>query len=142
MRLVGLALAAGVGLTASIAAYAVPLEGQTGPAATGPAPGVVRVWGECGGGKAVGFRRIAPRTTTATGAATTVVGADPMEPGPAMAGGNRAPMEIGITTTMTDRRFLRRIEDACESLGEGLRREIDPQRARPASLTPRNVRGS
>lgn len=45
MRLVGLALAAGLGLTASIAAYAVPLEGQTGPAATGPAPGVMRVWG-------------------------------------------------------------------------------------------------
>jgi hypothetical protein len=50
VRLVGLALAAGVGLTASIAAHAVPLGGQTGPAATGPAPGVVRVWGECGWG--------------------------------------------------------------------------------------------
>lgn len=50
MRLVGLALAAGLGLTASIAAHAVPLGGQTGPAATGPAPGVVQVWGECGWG--------------------------------------------------------------------------------------------
>ena len=70
-------------------------------------------------GEAVGFRRIAPRTTTATGAATTVVGADLTEPGPAMAGGDRVPMEIGVTTTMTDPRFLRRIEGACESLRAG-----------------------
>lgn len=50
MRLVGLVLAAGLGLTASIAAYAVPLGGQTGPAAMGPVPDVVRAWGECGWG--------------------------------------------------------------------------------------------
>jgi hypothetical protein len=36
-----------------------------------------------------------------------------------MAGGDRVPMEIGVTTTMTDPRFLCRIEGACESLREG-----------------------
>jgi hypothetical protein len=28
-------------------------------------------------------------------------------------------MEIGVTTTMTDARFLRRIEGVCKSLREG-----------------------
>jgi hypothetical protein len=36
-----------------------------------------------------------------------------------MAGGNRVPIEAGNTTTMTDPRFLRRIEGAYKSLREG-----------------------
>src|SRR5882724_11568952 len=50
MRVLGLALAGALTLTAPIAAHAVPLEGKTGPAGTGPAPGIYQVWGGCGRG--------------------------------------------------------------------------------------------
>ena len=50
MRVFGLTLAGVVVLAAPIAAHAVPLGEKTGPAATGPAPGIVQVWGGCGRG--------------------------------------------------------------------------------------------
>src|SRR5882672_5027128 len=50
MRVFGLTLAGVVVLAAPIAAHAVPLGEKTGPAATGPAPGIVQVWGGCGWG--------------------------------------------------------------------------------------------
>jgi hypothetical protein len=50
MRVLGLALVGVLALTAPIAAHAVPLAGRTEPTATGPAPGIIQVWGDCGWG--------------------------------------------------------------------------------------------
>ena len=50
MRVLGLALVVVLALTAPIAAHAVPLAGRTEPTATGPAPGIIQVWGDCGWG--------------------------------------------------------------------------------------------
>jgi hypothetical protein len=50
MRVLGLAFAGLLALTAPIVAYALPLAGKTGSAAFSPAPGIVNVWGGCGRG--------------------------------------------------------------------------------------------
>jgi len=50
MRVLGLALAGVLTLTASMAAQAVPLGPKMGPATTGPGPGIVQAWGRCGWG--------------------------------------------------------------------------------------------
>lgn len=50
MRVYGLALAGVLALAVPIAAQAVPLGGRAVPAATGPARGIVQVWGGCGWG--------------------------------------------------------------------------------------------
>jgi hypothetical protein len=50
MRILGLALAGALALTAPLAASAFPLTGKTGPAAGGPVPGLEKVWGGCGRG--------------------------------------------------------------------------------------------
>jgi hypothetical protein len=50
MRVLGLALAGVLSLSAPIAAHAVPLAGKTEPAAAGPTPGIVNVSGGCGRG--------------------------------------------------------------------------------------------
>lgn len=50
MRVLGLALAGVLTLTAPMAAQAVPLGPKMGPATTGPGPGIVQAWGSCGWG--------------------------------------------------------------------------------------------
>ncbi len=49
MRVLGLALAGMLAIGAPMAAHAVPLGSDIGPARSSPAPGVVQVWG-CGWG--------------------------------------------------------------------------------------------
>jgi hypothetical protein len=76
MRVLGVALAGVLAVTVPIAAHAVALGSNLGPAKAGTAPGIVKVWGGCGPGwhpvpghwsrwRGNGFRRIAHRTTMA-----------------------------------------------------------------------------
>jgi hypothetical protein len=50
MRVLGLALAGVLALSAPMMAHAVPLGSSPEPAKTGPAPGVVQVWDSSGSG--------------------------------------------------------------------------------------------
>src|SRR5690242_2631413 len=50
MRVFGLALAGVLALTIPMAAHALPLGSNLGPAASGTVPDTVQVWGGCGWG--------------------------------------------------------------------------------------------
>ena len=50
MRVFGLALAGVLALNIPMAARALPLGSNLGPAASGTVPGIVQVWGGCGWG--------------------------------------------------------------------------------------------
>jgi len=107
MRVLGLALAGVLVLSASVAAHAVPLGGKPGPAATGPAPassiyGVAAVGAGIpspvigASGEGVGFRRIARRTIMLGAGAVRTVGREiPMGPGELTAVYSKPPMEVG-----------------------------------------------
>jgi hypothetical protein len=50
MRVLGLLAAGVLALSAPVAAHAVPLGWNMGPARMGPTPGIVKAWGGCGWG--------------------------------------------------------------------------------------------
>jgi len=50
MRIPGMLVAGVLALSAPVSTHAVPLGSNTGPATTGPAPGIVKAWGGCGWG--------------------------------------------------------------------------------------------